>query len=107
MRTCVRMLESSGGPDRQALGRLFREGHASLRDDYEVSIPELDLLVDLAYDHGALAARMTGGGFGGAVVALADAGEAEALAAAVTKTYIARTGRDGAGYVCETADAAG
>ena len=51
------------------------EGHASLRDDFEVSIPELDLLVELAYDHGAIAARMTGGGFGGSVVALADAGK--------------------------------
>jgi galactokinase len=54
-------------------GALFREGLASLRDDYELSIPELDLLVELACEHGALAARMTGGGFGGSVVAPADA----------------------------------
>ena len=44
-------------------------------------LPELDLLVELAYEHGAVAARMTGGGFGGSVVALADA-EAEAFTAA-------------------------
>ena len=81
VRACVRMLESPGGPDRRALGSLFRDGHASLRDDYEVSTPELDLLVELAYDHGAIAARMTGGGFGGSVVALADTGEAEAFTA--------------------------
>jgi len=107
VRACVRVLESPGGPARRALGALFHEGHASLRDDYEVSTPELDLLVELACDHGALAARMTGGGFGGSVVALADAGEAEALSAAVTAAYVTRTGRDGTGYVCATADAAG
>jgi len=107
VRACVRALESPDGPDRRALGALFRDGHVSLRDDYEVSTPELDLLVELACDHGALAARMTGGGFGGSVVALADAGEAEAIAAGVTEAYVARTGRDGAGYVCATADAAG
>ena len=107
VRACVRMLESPDGPDRRALGSLFRDAHASLRDDFEVSTPEIDQLVELAYDHGALAARLTGGGFGGSVVALADAGEAEAFTAEVTEAYVARTGRDGTGYVCETADAAG
>ncbi len=107
VRACVGMLESPGGLDRRALGSLFRDGHASLRDDFEVSTPEIDLLVDLAYDHGALAARMTGGGFGGSVVALAEAGDAEAFTAEVTEAYVARTGRDGTGYVCETADGAG
>jgi galactokinase len=107
VRACVRELESSVGPDRHVLGELFRDGHASLRDDFEVSIPELDLLVDLARDRGAVAARMTGGGFGGSVVALAEAPAAEALAATVTEAYVARTGRAGAGYVCATADGAG
>ena len=58
--------------DVQALGPIFAAGHASLRDDYEVSTPTLDALVDAALDAGAFAARMTGGGFGGCVVALAD-----------------------------------
>jgi galactokinase len=106
VRACVREFESPGGPDRRALGALFRAGHASLRDDFEVSTAELDLLVELSYDHGAVAARMTGGGFGGSVVALADVGEAEAFAAAVTDAYIARTGRAGSGYTCATVDAA-
>ena len=106
VRTCVRILESPGGPDRRALGTLFRNSHASLRDDFEVSTPELDLLVELAGDHGAVAARMMGGGFGGSVVALADADDADAFAAAVTKAYVARTGLDGSGYVCATADGA-
>jgi galactokinase len=66
--------------DRAALGALFREGHESLRDDFEVTIPELDRLVDLAYANGAVAARMTGGGFGGAIVALVDEGDAKRFA---------------------------
>jgi galactokinase len=107
VRACVRLLETPGGPDPRALGSLFRDAHASLRDDCEVSTPELDLLVELAYDHGALAARLTGGGFGGSVVALADAREAAVLTTKVTEAYVARTGRSGTGRVCETADAAG
>ena len=67
--------------DLDALGPLFREGHESLRDDFEVTTPELDRLVKLAYESGAVAARMTGGGFGGAIVALVDAGDAERFAA--------------------------
>ena len=54
------------------LGRLFRESHRSLRDDYEVSTPRLDSLVECAYEAGALAARLTGGGFGGSVVVLSE-----------------------------------
>jgi galactokinase len=56
--------------DLRRLGELFLEGHVSLRDDFEVSTPELDFLVDRAYACGAVAARMTGGGFGGSIVAL-------------------------------------
>jgi galactokinase len=61
------------------LGEIFREGHESLRVDFEVTIPELDRLVDRAYELGALAARMTGGGFGGAIVALVETGRAAAF----------------------------
>jgi galactokinase len=89
-----------------ALGPLFRAGHDSLRDDFEVSTPELDLLVDLAYDHGAVAARMTGGGFGGSIVVLADVRGARALADSVGAAYRERTGRDGRSYVCESVDGA-
>jgi galactokinase len=68
------------GRDFDALGVLFREGHESLRDDFEVTTPELDRLVELAYASGAVAARMTGGGFGGAIVALVDVGDAQRFA---------------------------
>jgi galactokinase len=67
--------------DHDALGTLFRDGHGSLRDDFEVTTPELDRLVELAYANGAVAARMTGGGFGGAIVALVDVDAAHAFAA--------------------------
>lgn len=53
-----------------AIGDLLTASHASLRDDFEVSVPELDLAVETALDNGALGARMTGGGFGGAAIAL-------------------------------------
>jgi galactokinase len=66
--------------DRNALGALFREGHESLRDNFEVTTPELDRLVELAYANGAVAARMTGGGFGGAIVALVDDVDAQRFA---------------------------
>jgi galactokinase len=92
--------------DVDALGPLFRAGHDSLRDDFEVSTPELDLLVDLAYELGAVAARMTGGGFGGSIVILADAGSASLLADAVVAAYRERMGREARFYVCESVDGA-
>ncbi len=55
------------------LGKLFHESHTSLRDDYEVSVPEVDMLVALMEDQdGCFGARITGGGFGGSIVALVD-----------------------------------
>jgi galactokinase len=81
--------------DRAALGELFRAGHDSLRDDLEVTTPELDAIVDRAYSLGAVAARMTGGGFGGAAVALVDAADAEAFAAEFDRAFVTRAA-DGA-----------
>ena len=102
VRQCVAALERPRGADLATLGDLFREGHDSLRDDFEVSIPELDLLVDLAYDCGAIGARMMGGGFGGAIVALAEAEAAPSLVDAVSAAYAKRTGREPVGYVCRS-----
>jgi galactokinase len=69
VREAVAALERA---DVRALGPLFAASHASLRDDYEVSTPTLDALVAAALQAGAFAARLTGGGFGGSVVALAE-----------------------------------
>jgi len=85
-----------------ALGELFRAGHESLRLDLEVSIPELDRLVELAYAQGAVAARMTGGGFGGSIAVLAHADEAGTLAKRVVADYRG----DATAYICHAADGA-
>jgi galactokinase len=83
------------------LGELFREGHESLRSDLEVTIPEVDRLVELAYAHGAIAARMTGAGFGGSIVVLTQIDEAQGFA----DTMAEHAGR-GRAYVCQAADGA-
>ena len=70
------------------LGRLVDASHDSLRDDYEVSVPDVDRLVDLARaDPDVLGARMTGGGFGGAIVVVARQGRAAAAAARIVAGY--------------------
>lgn len=80
--------------DAAQLGRLFAASHASMRDDYQVSIAEIDLLVDLASADGAVwGARLTGGGFGGSIVLLARQGQGRAAAARVLDAYFRRTGR--------------
>jgi galactokinase len=86
----VAALESG---DLAVVGRLFAESHASLRDLFEVSSPELDALVEIgAAVPGVVASRMTGGGFGGCTVHLVERGRAGALADAVAASYASRTG---------------
>ena len=92
--------------DVAALGPILAAGHASLRGDFEVSTPELDLLVELARGAGAWAARMTGGGFGGAIVALASENVAERAAVAVAAGYREATGRIAEPMVARAADGA-
>lgn len=74
----------------RGIGRLLSASHASLRDDYEVSAPELDLAAQSAEAAGAHGARMTGGGFGGCVIALVDDGAVDSVAAAVTAAFSER-----------------
>jgi galactokinase len=82
-----------------AAGDLLNASHASLRDDYEVSIAELDLLVELAQDAGAYGARLVGGGFGGSILALTERAQAESIGAAVSAAYRERTGHEGSWLV--------
>ena len=72
------------------IGKLLVEGHASLRDDFEVSWPEADVTVETAIAAGAYGAKMIGGGFGGSVLALVPMGYAGAVRTAVTETFTAR-----------------
>lgn len=69
------------------LGSLLNASHESLRDDYVVSSPELDLAVDAARTHGALGARMTGGGFGGSAIALVPSKSVDAVALAIAEAF--------------------
>ncbi|MGJ3230001.1 galactokinase [Micromonospora aurantiaca (nom. illeg.)] len=71
-------------------GPLLTASHASMRDDFEITVPEIDTAVEAALAAGAYGARMTGGGFGGCVLALVDADAADAVAAAVTEAYAER-----------------
>jgi len=90
-----------------ALGPLLRESHESLRDDYEVSTPELDALVAALEDAGALGARLTGAGFGGCVVALAAATDVQEVAERASGRYRAETGLQARSWVCRAAGGAG
>jgi galactokinase len=86
------------------LGRLMNASHASLRDDYEVSGPELDALAEIANDTpGVHGARLTGAGFGGSCVALVAAAQAEAAADSIMDRYRERTGRPGQAFFCTPA----
>ncbi|MDQ7820685.1 MAG: galactokinase [Armatimonadota bacterium] len=100
----ARLLE---GGQADGLREVFAASHRSLREDYEVSSAELDAMVQAALDApGCVAARMTGAGFGGAVVALVRRGHGEAFLAAVVDGYRRRTGRDGSAFLTEATDGA-
>jgi galactokinase len=80
--------------DVERLGQLFLQSHASQRDDYAVSVPEVDCLVELAWEEAAVyGARLTGGGFGGSVVMLVERGRAADVTARIAERYRAATGR--------------
>ncbi|WP_298235718.1 galactokinase [uncultured Azohydromonas sp.] len=88
-----RVLSAAAGCDARGFGTLMNASHASLRDDYEVSVPEVDRLVELLQQHPAVfGARMTGAGWGGACVALCQAGMQEDVARAVLPAYAAGGG---------------
>ena len=82
--------------DPSALGRLFLESHASMRDDFDVSLPEIDLLVEIATrTPRSYGARLTGGGFGGSIVMLCEHGSAADVTRAAASTYGAVSKRVG------------
>jgi galactokinase len=72
------------------IGKLLVEGHASLRDDFEVSWPEADVTVEAAIAAGAYGAKMIGGGFGGSVLALVPTGSVGSVRTAATEAFTAR-----------------
>jgi galactokinase len=80
----VRTLEEQGAA---AIGDLLDASHVSMRDDFEISVAELDLAVETAQSNGALGARMTGGGFGGAAIALIRADDLSRLQVAIDGAF--------------------
>ncbi len=93
--------------DALTLGQLMDASHVSMRDDFEISSPELDHMVDIAQlQPGCYGARMTGGGFAGCAVALVESKEATAFAENVSAQYAAVTGLDPQIYICTPTDGA-
>lgn len=93
--------------DAARFGELMRRSHESSRDLYEVSLPELDVLAEAAWETpGAIGARLAGGGFGGAVLVLVERGASDRTAAALEEAFRARFGRGTEILRCRTADGA-
>jgi galactokinase len=102
---CVEALDAGDLP---AVARHLAASHASLRDRFEVSSPELDALVELATEvPGVVGARMTGGGFGGSIVALVERNAVPALESAIAQGYEPRAGFRASVHVVRPSDGAG
>ncbi|WP_035480070.1 galactokinase [Aliagarivorans marinus] len=95
--------------DKVVMASLMAESHASMRDDFEITVSEIDTLVeivkDVAGEDGGV--RMTGGGFGGCVVSLLPLDKVEAAQQAIEQHYFAKTGLKADIYVCQAKDGAG
>jgi galactokinase len=100
----ARSLEAGDLP---VVGRSMAASHASLRDDFEVSRHELDVIVAIAQKHdGCYGARMTGAGFGGCAVALVRSATVDAFTRTVAREYEKRTGLQPSAYVCAASEGA-
>ena len=95
--------------DLEKMGVLMAESHISMRDDFAITVPAIDTLVEILQQHigNDGGARMTGGGFGGCVVALLRPAQVDAVIAAVEEEYPAKTGLKPTCYVCKASDGAG
>jgi galactokinase len=83
----IRAVEALRSKDFEAFGHLMYASHDSMRDDYEISTPELDAFVEIARDNGAPGARLTGAGFGGCAIALMPSGNTETLTEACRRAF--------------------
>ncbi|MCA9214846.1 MAG: galactokinase [Planctomycetales bacterium] len=104
-----RVIETSSAlncSDWSRVGELMYASHESLKQDFDVSCSELDLLVDFAKDAGAIGARMTGGGFGGCTVNLVENAQADSVFGQVLAGYRDATGIEADGFVTRPADGA-
>ena len=98
----VKAVDALKEDDLVQFGKLMVESHVSLRDDYEVSCPELDIIVDEAIKaEGVLGCRMTGGGFGGCCVSIVDKDKVDAFVEQVGAVYQEKIGYEASFYVVE------
>ncbi len=104
---CVEFKGALSRNDHRQIGRLMRESHESLRDDYEVSCSELDSMAEAAWGaRGCVGARMTGAGFGGACVALVDKKFVNEFNSLTLSSYDEVTGLGGEATICAAAEGA-
>jgi galactokinase len=104
----LRSVDALSRHDLAEFGQLMYASHASLAQDYEVTVPQLDVLVEAARAvPGVLGSRMTGAGFGGCTVTLVETGAVEELQRRVPPTYRQQTGIEPRMYVCRAVDGAG
>ena len=104
----LRAGEALAASDVKRFGTLMKESHASLRDDFEVSCEEVDVMVRLAEENpGVYGSRMTGGGFGGCTINLVESTFVEQFKSKVLARYEKTTGRAAEIYVSSAADGAG
>ncbi|MGH2371236.1 MAG: galactokinase, partial [Chloroflexota bacterium] len=100
-------VDALAADDLTTFGRLMDESHISLRDDYQVTIPQLDIMVEAAHAvPGVLGSRMTGAGFGGCTVSLVRANAVDRFRREVPEQYRARTRLNPRIYVCQAVDGA-
>jgi galactokinase len=105
----ARVLETAAllrAGDIAAIGPLLLASHQSMRDDFEITVPEVDTAVETAIAAGAVGARMTGGGFGGCVIALVGAGEVAAVSATIRDAFASRSFREPTFFVAKPAPGA-
>ena len=103
----IRAVKALKENDITQFGRLMNESHISLRDDYEVSCEEIDILVDLAWQiDGVIGSRITGGGFGGCTVSIVKNDAVDTFIAKVGEGYKEKTGHEAEFYVVEIGDGA-
>ena len=103
----IRAVKALKENDIAGFGRLMNQSHISLRDDYEVSCEEIDILVDLAWKiNGVVGSRITGGGFGGCTVSIVKNDAVETFVEQVGKGYKEQTGDEAEVYVVEIGDGA-
>jgi galactokinase len=104
---CIEFAEALEDRNLPKLGELMRASHESLRDDYEVSCPELDQMAEAAWSSpGCVGGRMTGAGFGGACVALVESARMDGFQREVLAKYREAAGKDGEVTPCLLADGA-